>query len=153
VDEDVPITGLGAFPRVFDESAASTRFLAWVLGSFGALALLLGAVGVFGVTAYVVARRLPEFGVRIALGSSRAGVLGEGLLTCAFPVGGGLLVGLAGGAAASRVLRSVLFEVEPSDPATFALVAGTLLLTAALASLAPSWRASRVDPVRVLGAE
>jgi len=153
VDEDVPITGLDAFPRVFDESASSTRFLASVLGSFGALALLLGAVGVFGVTAYAVARRLPEFGVRLALGSSRAGVVGTGLLTCAVPVAVGLALGLGGAAASARALRSVLFGVEPSDPTTYVLVGGTLLVTAALASLLPAWRASRVDPVRVLGAE
>jgi predicted permease len=153
VDEDVPITGLDAFPNVFAESASSTRFLAWVLGSFGALALLLGAVGVFGVTAYAVARRLPEFGVRIALGSSRAGVIVAGLLTCAWPIAAGLALGLGAAAASSRVLRSALFGVEPSDPATFVLVGGTLLLTAVVASLVPAWRASRVDPVQVLGTE
>ena len=153
VDPEVPITGLDELTHVFDESAASTRFLAGVLGSFGALALLLGAVGVFGVTTYTVARRLPEFGVRIALGSSRAGVLGVGLLTCAAPVVVGLVLGLAGAAASSRVLRSVLFGTEPSDPTTFAVVGATLFLTAVFASLLPAWRASRVDPVRVLGAE
>lgn len=153
VDEDVPITGLAAFSHVFDESASATRFLAWVLGTFGALALLLGAVGVFGVTAYAVARRLPEFGVRIALGSSRAGVVGAGLLTCAVPVAVGLALGLAAAFASSRVLGSVLFGIEPSDPTTFALVGGTLVLTALLASLLPAWRAGRVDPVRVLGAD
>ena len=153
LDKDVPIGGLDELSTVYDRSAGSTRFLTVVLGSFGALALLLGAVGVFGVTTYAVARRLPEFGVRIALGSSRAGVLGVGLLTCAVPVAVGLVVGLGGAVASSRVLRSVLFGTEPSDPTTFVLVGGTLLLTAVLASLVPAWRASRVDPVRVLGAE
>ncbi len=153
VDPNVPITGIDTFDHVFAQSAASTRFLAGVLGSFGALALLLGAVGVFGVTGYAVARRLPEFGVRIALGSSRKRVLGAGVLTCAAPVCGGLIVGLATAAAAAGVLRTVLFGIEPSDPVTFVLVGGTLLVTAAVASLLPAWRASRVDPVRVLGAD
>ncbi len=153
VDEDVPITGIQELSRVFDRSAATTRFLTLVLGSFGALALLLGAIGVFGVTSYAVARRIPEFGVRLALGSTRRGVLGGALLTCAAPVGFGLVAGLAGAAALSGALRSALYGVEPSDPGTFALVAGTLLVVAVLASLVPAWRVSRLDPVRVLGTE
>jgi predicted permease len=153
VDPDVPISGTEELARVFDRSAATTRFLTLVLGSFGVLALLLGAIGVFGVTAYAVARRIPEFGVRLALGSSRSGVLASALLTCAAPVGVGLLVGTVGAALSSSALRSVLFGVEPSDPVTFALVGGMLLAVALLASLVPAWRASRVDPVRVLSAD
>jgi putative ABC transport system permease protein len=153
VDRDVPVTGLDELARVFGSSAATTRFLALVLSSFGALALALGAIGVFGVTAFTVARRAPEFGVRVALGASRAGVLRTALTTCALPVGIGVVLGLAGAAAASRALRSVLFGVEPSDPVTFASVAATLVVAALFASLLPAWRASRVDPVRVLGSE
>jgi predicted permease len=153
VDPDVPITGLDALSHVFGETAATTRFLTLVLSSFGALALLLGAVGVFGVTAYAVGRRAPEFGVRLALGSSRSGVLAAALATCLAPVAAGLGAGLALAGAASGALRSVLYGVEPSDPVTFAMVAATLLGVAILASLLPAWRASRVDPVEVLNAE
>lgn len=153
VDSDVPITGLQELGAVYDRSAATTRFLTLVLGSFGALALLLGAIGVFGVTSYVVARRVPEFGVRLALGSSRRGVLASALFTCALPVAMGLFVGLAAAAGSTKVLGSVLFDIEPSDPATFVAVAATLIAVALLASLLPAWRASRVDPVRVLSAE
>jgi len=153
VDRDVPVTGLDELARVFGNSAATTRFLALVLSSFGALALALGAIGVFGVTAFTVGRRAPEFGVRVALGASRTGVLRTALATCALPVGVGVVVGLAGASAASRALRSALFGVAPSDPATFAGVAATLVVVALLASVLPAWRASRVDPVRVLGSE
>lgn len=153
VDPDVPISGVDALSHVFDESAASTRFLAVVLGSFGALALLLGALGVFGVTSYVVGQRTGEFGVRMALGSSRRGVLATALATCGPAVLVGLALGLGGAVVSARVLRSVLYGIEPSDPGTFAMVGTTLLVVAVLASLVPAWRASRIDPVRVLKAE
>ncbi|GMV05954.1 MAG: hypothetical protein AMXMBFR53_22310 [Gemmatimonadota bacterium] len=153
VDPDVPVSGMDELSRVFGASAATTRFLAGVLGVFGALALLLGAVGVFGVTTFTVGRRTPEFGVRIALGASRGEVLGSALGGSLVPVAVGLAVGLAGAAASAGALASVLYEVEPSDPATYAGVALTLLLVATLASLLPAWRASRLDPVSVLNGE
>jgi ABC-type antimicrobial peptide transport system permease subunit len=96
---------------------------------------------------------VPEFGVRIALGSSRAEVLRSALATCLVPVVVGLGVGLGGALLSSAALTSVLFGVTPKDPATFALSAGTLLGVATLAALLPAWRASRVDPVTVLGAD
>jgi len=153
VDADVPLSGMDELSRVFGASAGTTRFLAGVLGAFGALALLLGAVGVFGVTTFTVGRRTPEFGVRIALGASRGEVLGSALGGSLIPVAVGLGVGLAGAAASAGALASVLYEVEPSDPATYAAVALTLLAVATLASLLPAWRASRLDPVSVLNGE
>jgi putative ABC transport system permease protein len=153
VDRDVPITGVNELSEVFGASAAATRFFALLFSSFGALALALGAVGVFGVTSFTVGRRVPEFGVRIALGSSRAAVLRNALGGSLLPVLAGLGVGLAGAAAASRTLRSALFQVTPTDPLTFLLAGLTLLVVALSASALPAWRASRVDPVRVLNAE
>ena len=150
VDRDVPLSEVEELAEVYDRSAASTRFLTLVLGSFGALALLLGAIGVFGVTAFAVGRRIPEFGVRLALGASRGSVLRAGLMTSGVPVAVGLVVGIAAAALTSRILRSVLYRVEPSDPLTFGAVGATMLAVALLASLLPAWRASRVDPVRVL---
>jgi ABC-type antimicrobial peptide transport system permease subunit len=153
VDRDVPITGTNELSEVFGESAATTRFLTLLLSSFGGLALALGAIGVFGVTSFTVGRRIPEFGVRIALGSSRVGVLRSALGTCLIPVMVGLVLGLAAAFASAGVLRSVLFGVGPTDPVTFALVGLTLLAVALLASGLPALRASRVDPVTVLNAE
>ncbi len=153
VDPDVPISGMDELSRVFGASARTTRFLAGVLGAFGALALLLGAVGVFGVTTFTVGRRTAEFGVRLALGASRSEVLGSALGGSLVPVAVGVGVGLAGAVGTAGALGSVLYEVEPSDPATYAGVAVTLLLVATLASLVPAWRASRLDPVSVLNGE
>jgi predicted permease len=150
VDPDVPITGLEELATVFGRSAATTRFLATILTSFGFLALALGAVGVFGVTAYSVSRRIPEFGVRVALGSSRTGVVTTALGASLAPVVAGLVVGLLAAAVASGTLRTALFGIEPSDPVTYLGVGGLLLAVATLASLLPAIRASRVDPVTAL---
>ncbi len=153
VDADVPITGVEELSSVVDRSAATTRFLATVLGAFGALALLLASIGVFGVTAYGVGRRSAEFGVRIALGASRVEVLGSALRGSLAAVVAGLVVGLAVASLSSGALSSALYEIEPSDPVTFAGVAALLLVVAAAAALVPGWRASRVDPVTVLNSE
>jgi predicted permease len=150
VDPDVPLAGVDDLARVFGRSAATTRFLAGVLGAFGALALLLGAVGVFGVTTFTVGRRTAEFGVRIAVGASRIEVLRAALAGTLLPVAAGLAVGLLAAFASAGALASALYKVEPTDPVTFALVALTLLAVAVLAALAPAWRASRLDPVAVL---
>lgn len=153
VDSDVPITGMAELAAVLGRSTRTTRFLALLLSAFGLLALALGAVGVFGVTAYTVGRRTPEVGVRIALGGSRATVLSAALRASLVPVAAGLAVGLLGARGASGLLESVLYRVEPTDPATFAGVAGVLAGVATVAALLPAWRASRVDPVRVLNSE
>ena len=153
VDPDVPISGMDELATVVDRSAATTRFLATVLGTFGGLALLLAAVGVFGVTAYGVGRRSAEFGLRIALGASRGEVLRAAVRGSFAAVVVGLLVGLAAASLASGTLSSALYEVEPSDPVTFAAVASLLLGVAVVAALVPAWRASRVDPVTVLNRE
>lgn len=153
VDAEVPISGVGDLESVYDRSAATTRFLTLVLTSFGGVAMLLGAIGVFGVTGFTVGRRLPEFGVRIALGSTRGEVLRTALGTCLLPVGAGLGAGLAVSLVSSVALRSVLFEVEPRDPATFVVTAATLFTVALVAALLPAWRGSRVDPVTVLNGE
>ena len=153
VDADIPLSEMGDLESVYDRSAATTRFLTLVLTSFAGVALLLGAIGVFGVTGFTVGRRLPEFGVRIALGSTRVEVLRSALGPCLLPVGAGLVGGLGIALASSVALRSVLFEVEPHDPATFAVAAATLASVALLAALLPAWRASGVDPVTVLSGD
>jgi hypothetical protein len=153
VDPDVPVAGLDELSRIFDASADTTRFLTAVLGTFGALALLLGAVGVFGVTTFTVGRRTPEFGVRIALGAGGREVLGSALGRSLLPVAAGLVLGLAAAAVATRALESALYQVEPSDPLTYAAVGFTLAAVATLAALLPAWRASRLDPVLVLSRE
>lgn len=150
VDADVPISGMQDLSATMIRSTESTRFLALLLSGFGAIALGLGAVGIFGVTAYTVGRRAPEFGVRVALGSSRAGIVTAAMRRSLQPVGFGLLAGVAGALATSNLLESVLYGVETTDPATLIAVPALLAAIATGATVAPAWRASRVDPIRVL---
>ena len=150
VDVDVPIAEMEPLSDVLDRSASTTQFLAVLLGAFGALALLLGAGGVFGVTAFAVERRSPEFGVRLALGASRRSVLASAIRTSVAAVAVGTAIGLAVAYSAAGVMESMLFEIQATDPVTFLMVGGTLLATALLSSLLPAWRATRVDPVVVI---
>ena len=153
VDPDVPIADVTTLSDALGESTRSTRFVTLLLSAFGALALALCAVGVFGVTAYTSGRRRPEFGVRLALGSSRSQVIWSAARRSLAPVAAGLVVGLVTAALGTRIIASMLFGVAPTDPATFAAVALVLTGTAAAAAVVPAWRASRVDPVAVLGSD
>ena len=127
-------------------------FTMLALGIASGMALLLGAVGLYGVLSYVVAERTREIGVRMALGAEASGVRRMVVLQGVRVVGLGTLVGLAVAAAASRALASLLFEVSPADPATYALVAVTMLAVGAAASYLPARRASGLDPVESLRA-
>jgi ABC-type antimicrobial peptide transport system permease subunit len=120
---------------------------------FGALALTLAAVGLYGVVAYVVRQREREIGVRVALGASPARVVGLMLRRGMAPVLAGLAVGLPLALLATRLLRSLLYEVSASDPGTFVGVAALLAAVALVASWLPSRRAARVDPTITLRAD
>jgi len=150
VDRDAPVSGIESLDNVIGRSAATTRFLTFLLVFFAALALTLGAVGVFGVTAWTVARRAPEFGVRLALGASRRHVLATAVLRGITPIAIGLGAGLSAAILATRLLESLLFGVRPADPLTFIAVALLLALVATAALVAPAWRATRIDPLAVL---
>ena len=117
---------------------------------FAGLALLLAAIGTYGVLSYSVLERRREIGIRMALGAKQGSVLAQimkqGLLLAAV----GVAAGLAGAFALSRVLSSLLFGVQPTDPATMAAVVGTIAVVATVACGLPAWRASRVDPIVVL---
>jgi ABC-type antimicrobial peptide transport system permease subunit len=136
--------------NVVGRSAATARFVALLLTAFGALALVLGAVGVYGVTAFTVARRLPEFGVRVALGARPRDVVTSAVSSGIVPVVIGIALGWAGALASTRLLRNLLYEVSPTDPVTFAAVIGLLGMVGLGALLVPAWRATRVDPISVL---
>lgn len=131
----------------------SRRLLMMLLLGFGGLALVLAAVGVFGVNAYAVSQRTHELGVRMALGADRRRVLRlilrQSLGICAI----GIAVGLAGSLAVTRVLRTLLYQITPHDPLTLAVVTVVLLGVAAIACYLPAWRATRIDPVAALRAE
>jgi putative ABC transport system permease protein len=150
LDPELPLFAVRPMGALVDENLVSQRLSLWMLGGFSALALLLAAVGVFGVTAYLVAQRGREFGVRFALGASRNGILGLVLGDVARTAGAGVALGLVAALAAAGVLRSLLFEVAPRDPTTLAAAASTLLVISIGAALVPAIRAARVDPLAAL---
>ena len=149
-DSSVPIVRLRDMDGVFEESIRRPRLLAQLLGGFAGLALLLAAIGTYGVLSYMVAERRREIGIRMALGADQASVLTQvmkyGLVLSTI----GVIVGLAGAFALNRLIASLLFGVRPTDPTTLVAVVATITLVAAAACWLPAWRASRVDPNVVL---
>jgi ABC-type antimicrobial peptide transport system permease subunit len=136
-----------------DASLTQERLVAVLSGIFGGLALLIAALGLYGVTSYAVQRRAPEIGIRMALGAQRGDVLGLVMrqsLTLTFV---GIALGLAGAAAVTRYVRSMLFGLTPLDPATFIGVAIVFALVATAAAAIPARRATKVDPLTALRAE
>jgi ABC-type antimicrobial peptide transport system permease subunit len=131
-------------------SLARERLLATLSGFFGALALLLAALGLYGVTAYAVSRRHVELGIRMALGTTPAGVVRLVLGRVALLVGAGVVIGAAVGAWAAMLVESLLFGLAPRDPATLLGAIALLVTVGAVAGWLPSARAARIDPARVL---
>jgi len=134
-------------------AAATPRFFTTLVSVFGALALTLAAVGLYGIVAYVVRQREREIGVRVALGATQAHVVGLMLRRGMAPVLAGLAVGIPLALFATRLLRSLLYVVSASDPVTFVVVAALLAAVALVASWLPSRRAARVDPTIALRAD
>jgi putative ABC transport system permease protein len=153
VDAAVPIVRLREMDAVFAESIRRPRLLAQLLGAFAGLALLLAAVGTYGVLSYMVTERRREIGVRMALGASRASVIGLVMRQGLQATGIGVIVGVGGAFAANRMMASLLFGVQPSDAVTMAGVIATISTVAAVACWLPGWRASRLDPNVVLKAD
>ena len=153
LDRDLPTTNIMTMEQMISRHTLAARCSMVPLLAFGVLTLLLAAVGLFGVLSYLVAQRTGEIGIRLALGASRAQVLGRMLVDGLKPALAGLLLGLAASAAAARLIRSMLFDTEPLDPAIFAVVPLLLLAVAIVACLLPSWRAARLDPVEALRTE
>jgi predicted permease len=153
MDSDLPVSDILTMDQLLGKNTVDESFNATLLAAFAMLSLLLAAVGLFGVMSYTVAQRTTEIGIRIALGASReqvmAGMLADGFRPALF----GLVLGLGASAGATNLIRSMLYGTRPLDPAIFAEVAGALIVVAALASVAPAWRASRLDPMRALRTE
>jgi putative ABC transport system permease protein len=153
LDPAQPAHNLMTMEQFINRSLAPDRFSMWLLWLLSALALLLAVTGVYGVMSYAVSQRRYEFGVRMALGATSADVkqivLKQGLKLSLLGVG----IGVAGALAATRLIKSLLFDVSPTDPITFFAVTLILLLAALGACLPPAYRASRVDPLESLRGE
>jgi putative ABC transport system permease protein len=152
-DPDIPIDPLASMDAIIGESLMPRRVTAVTLTAFSTVALLLAAIGLYGVLAYQVAQRRHEIGVRIALGAGARVVLSDVLKRSAMLVAPGLAIGLAASVAGSRLVAAFLYDVPPTDPLTYAGVSLCLAAVALAASLWPALRAAHVDPVQALRGE
>jgi predicted permease len=153
IDAEQPISDVRAMEDVIADETASRRGQLQVLGVFAVVAIMLSAVGIYGLLAYTVSQRSQEIGVRLALGADPARVgrmiLADGMRLALF----GIVPGVLGAYAAARGMSALLFGVPPSDPATFATAVGVALLTVFAGTIVPAWRAVRLTPMSVLRAE
>jgi predicted permease len=153
VDKDEPVTRVRTMEEVAAEATSQPRFRAQVVGAFAAVALVLAAVGIFGVLAYAVNQRAREFGIRMALGARSNDVLRLVLSGALKMTAAGIAIGLAAALALTRFLSALLFGISPVDPATFALTAGVLTVAALIACAVPALRAATIDPCVSLKSE
>lgn len=153
VDANLPISDVRTMDYYYNKSMSRTSFTLVMLGIAAGIALLLGIVGLYGVIAYSASQRTREIGIRIALGAQRNTITNmfvrQGLLLAAGGIGCGPILAFA----ATRLLRSLLFHVDPTDPVTYALACVALCGAAALASYVPTWCNATVNPVDALRAE
>jgi predicted permease len=150
LDATLPLVRLRTMDTVVGDAIARPRFLTVLLGIFAGLALVLAAVGTYGILAYLVTERKQEIGIRMALGADRGKVLGLVLGRGLWLSGIGLVLGLVASLGLTRVIATLLFDVNPTDPATLGIVAVVIAIVAAAACIIPAWRATRVDPLIVL---
>jgi putative ABC transport system permease protein len=150
IDKDQPVSNIRTMEDILSESVARQRFSMLLLGIFAALALVLAAVGIYGVMSYSVAQRTHEIGIRMALGAQKSDVL-------KLAVGGGLklvligvVIGLVAAFILTRVMSSLLFGISATDPTTFITISLVLISVALLASYIPARRATKVDPMVAL---
>jgi putative ABC transport system permease protein len=153
VDRTVPVVRLRDMDAVFAESIGRRRLLAQLLSAFAGLALLLAAVGTYGVLSYMVTERRREIGIRMALGAERSTILAQFMKQGVQLTGVGIAAGLAGAFGVNQLIASMLFGVEATDPKTIAAVVASIAAVATLACWLPAFRASRLDPNVVLRAD
>ncbi|HET7746052.1 MAG TPA: FtsX-like permease family protein, partial [Vicinamibacteria bacterium] len=153
MDPKLPLIRPGTMKDVEARAMARPRFYLLLVALFAVLAVVLSAVGVYGVVAYLVAQRTREIGVRMALGARATEVVRMVMWQGLRPALAGLGVGLAGALGLGRLVAGLLYEVGPRDPLTLAAVVPTILVVVVLACLVPAWRATRVPAVEALRAE
>jgi ABC-type antimicrobial peptide transport system permease subunit len=150
LDADVALHGISTLERLSQQSRWTQRALSSLLGLFAAIATLLSAMGLYAVTAYSISQRTSEIGIRMALGAQRRQVSWLFVRGTLVHVGLGLTIGVAGAAAVGQVLRGVLVQTQVLDAMTFATVVVLLASVSVIACLAPTWRASALDPAVAL---
>jgi putative ABC transport system permease protein len=147
---NIPLTAVATLDDVMSEAVQGQRFTTTLMGVFAGLALILAAVGIYGVIAYTVSQRTQEIGIRVALGADRvrigALVLKQGMLPALIGIG----LGLVAAGLLSRSLASLLYGIKPLDPVTFAVIPVLLLLVALVAIVIPARKATRVDPMTAI---
>jgi len=153
LDPRVPVTAFVTLDELLRRSTAQRRFALLVFQLFAGVALLLAAVGIYGVMARSVTERQRELGIRTALGAPRERILAMVVRQGGTLIAGGVLLGVAGALALSRLMRGLLFGVAPNDPLTLVAVSATLAAVALVAVLIPAWRATRVDAMEALRGE
>ncbi len=147
MDNQVPLSQVATMATTLGKTVAQPRMRATLVGLFAALAMILAAIGVYGVVAYLVGQRTQEIGVRRALGAQAAEIVAMLVREAMRPVIAGIVMGLVGAFALSRVLSAMLFEVSSTDVLTYAISCGVLAIAALLASVIPARRALRIDPI------
>jgi putative ABC transport system permease protein len=150
MDPDLPVFGVKTMEEYMSASVAAPRFSTTLLSIFAAVALVLTVVGLYGVMSYSVAQRTNEIGIRLALGAQSRDVLLMIVKQGSFLIGLGIVIGLAGAFALTRLIASLLFGVTAKDPFTFGAVVVLLAVVALLACYIPAWRATKVDPMEAL---
>jgi putative ABC transport system permease protein len=150
IDSEEGPTRIATMNQLISESLAQPRFNTFLIGLFAALAFILAAIGIYGVISYDVSQRTGEIGIRMALGAQARDIVKLILRQGALLTLGGLGLGIAGAFALTRFLAGLLFEVTPTDPATYVTVSVLLTVVAIAACLIPSRRATKVDPLVAL---
>jgi predicted permease len=153
LEPELPVYDVLTMDQILGKTTASQGFAADLLLAFAAVSLLLAGVGLYGVLSYLVTQRVPEIGIRIALGAQRSEVLRVVLVDGLTPVLLGAAIGLAGAAATGTLIRSMLYGASPYDPLVIAAMLACVLLTAVAACIVPAWRASHIDPMQALRSE
>lgn len=150
VDPGVPVYGIRTMDEVVGKNLAARRFALELLGLFAAVAFLIAAIGIYGVMAYTFSRRTGEIGLRMALGAQRSDIFKTVLREGAAIVVFGVAAGLIGSAMLTQSLRTLLFDIKPTDPLTFGVITALLSVVALLACFIPAQRAIRIDPLVAL---
>jgi putative ABC transport system permease protein len=153
IDADLPVSNMRSMNEVIARSLAERRIVMVLLAVFAAVALVLATVGIYGVMSYMVSQRTQEIGIRMALGADRPGVVAMVLAQALRLAAGGLVAGCVAALALTGLLRAMLYDVRPTDPLTFGVVATILFTIAAIATAVPAIRATRIDPLQALKAE